>query len=80
LIAEKINTDSNIPERPAESSFGKKIKKSTRVKEKLIKYFFAVNGVMALVFIILIFVFLFRKMGSFEAQTIWKLVLLRDLK
>jgi len=61
LIAEKINTDSNIPERPAESSFGKKIKKSTRVKEKLIKYFFAVNGVMALVFIILIFVFLFKE-------------------
>jgi len=44
-----------------DSPFGKKIKKSTRIKEKLIEYFFAVNGVMALVFIILIFVFLFKE-------------------
>ncbi|RPI70033.1 MAG: ABC transporter permease subunit, partial [Ignavibacteriales bacterium] len=45
----------------SESSFGKRIKKSTRVKEKIIHYFFAVNGVMALVFIILIFIFLFKE-------------------
>src|SRR5690606_33900334 len=35
--------------------------KSTRVKEKIIHYFFAVNGMMALVFIILIFIFLFKE-------------------
>jgi phosphate transport system permease protein len=54
-----INTE--YPEKVFESSFGKKIKKSTRIKEKVIKYFFAVNGAMALVFIILIFVFLFKE-------------------
>jgi len=53
--------DTPNSESPVESSFGKKIKKSTRIKEGLIKYFFAVNGVMALVFIILIFVFLFKE-------------------
>ena len=46
---------------PSESLFGRKIKRSTRIKEKIIKYFFAVNGAMALVFIVLIFVFLFRE-------------------
>lgn len=43
------------------SPFSKKIKKSTRVKESIIKYFFAVNGAAALVFIILIFIFLFKE-------------------
>lgn len=43
------------------SKYSKKIKKYTRVKESLIKFFFAVNGIMALVFIVLIFVFLFKE-------------------
>jgi phosphate transport system permease protein len=67
LIPGQVNIDSNIPEKPFVSSFGKKIKRSTRIKEKLIKYFFALNGVMALVFIILIFVFLFKEgLRSFD--------------
>ena len=45
----------------ANSKYAKKIRKSTRVKEGFIKFFFAVNGAMALVFIILIFVFLFKE-------------------
>ncbi|MEO8398384.1 MAG: phosphate ABC transporter permease subunit PstC [Ignavibacteriaceae bacterium] len=62
--------DSNIPivkSQPGittenyESPFGKKIARSTRIKENIIKYFFAVNGAMALVFIILIFIFLFKE-------------------
>lgn len=43
------------------SPFSKKIKKSTRVKETFIKYFFALNGAAALIFIILIFIFLFKE-------------------
>ena len=43
------------------SPFSKKIKKSTRVRETIIKYFFALNGAAALVFIILIFIFLFKE-------------------
>jgi phosphate transport system permease protein len=43
------------------SPFSKKIRKRTRVKETFIKYFFALNGAMALIFIILIFVFLFKE-------------------
>lgn len=43
------------------SKYSKKIRKFTRVKESAIKFFFAVNGTMALVFIILIFVFLFKE-------------------
>jgi phosphate transport system permease protein len=43
------------------SPFSKKIKKGTRVKENFIKYFFALSGATALVFIILIFVFLFKE-------------------
>lgn len=43
------------------SPFSRQIKKSTRVKELLIRYFFAVNGAMALVFILLIFLFLFKE-------------------
>jgi phosphate transport system permease protein len=53
--------DAKITEKALESSFGKRIKRSTRIKEGAIKYFFAVNGVMALVFIILIFIFLFKE-------------------
>ncbi|MCW8804781.1 MAG: hypothetical protein OQK57_10300, partial [Ignavibacteriaceae bacterium] len=44
-----------------DSKYAKKIRKFTRVKESAIKFFFAVNGTMALVFIILIFVFLFKE-------------------
>jgi phosphate transport system permease protein len=43
------------------SPFGKKIKRSTRIKESIIKYFFAVNGAAALIFIVLIFIFLFKE-------------------
>ena len=43
------------------SKYAKKIKKFTRVKESAIKFFFAVNGTMALIFIILIFIFLFKE-------------------
>lgn len=43
------------------SKYAKKIKKSTRIKEGFIRFFFAVNGAMALIFIILIFVFLFKE-------------------
>ncbi|MFI5237815.1 MAG: hypothetical protein ACHQLA_07755, partial [Ignavibacteriales bacterium] len=45
----------------ANSKYAKKIKKFTRVKESAIKFFFAVNGTMALIFIILIFIFLFKE-------------------
>lgn len=44
-----------------DSPFGKKIKLSTRIKENIIKYFFAINGTAALIFIILIFIFLFKE-------------------
>ncbi len=44
-----------------DSKYARKIKKITRVKESAIKFFFAVNGTMALIFIILIFVFLFKE-------------------
>jgi phosphate transport system permease protein len=51
-----------IKEEPVfDSPFGKKIKKSTRVKENFIKFFFAANGLTALIFIILIFIFLFKE-------------------
>jgi phosphate transport system permease protein len=43
------------------SSFSKKISLKTRIREKVIQYFFAVNGAMALIFIILIFIFLFKE-------------------
>jgi phosphate transport system permease protein len=45
----------------ANSKYAKKIRKFTRVKESAIKFFFAVNGTMALIFIILIFIFLFKE-------------------
>lgn len=44
-----------------ESRYAKKIRRGTRTREALIKFFFAVNGIMALVFIILIFIFLFKE-------------------
>lgn len=44
-----------------DSIYGKKISLSVRIKEKIIEYFFAVNGAVALVFIILIFIFLFKE-------------------
>ena len=49
------------------SPFSKKISKKTRIKETIIKYFFALNGLAALVFISLIFIFLFKEgMKAFE--------------
>lgn len=45
----------------AESKYGKKIKKFTRTKESIIKLFFALNGIAALIFIVLIFIFLFKE-------------------
>ena len=45
----------------AGSKFSKKIGKATRIKESIISAFFAVNGAMALVFIVLIFIFLFKE-------------------
>ncbi len=44
-----------------QSGFSKKISLATRIRESLIKYFFAVNGAMALIFILLIFIFLFKE-------------------
>ena len=44
----------------AESSFGKRISLSVRVKEKIFEYFFALNETVALIFIILIFIFFFK--------------------
>lgn len=44
-----------------ESKYGKKIKKFTRTKESIIKLFFALNGIAALIFIVLIFIFLFKE-------------------
>jgi phosphate transport system permease protein len=48
-------------EKSADSKYAKKIGKYTRLKESAIKFFFAVNGTMALIFIILIFIFLFKE-------------------
>ncbi len=47
--------------RGKDSPFSKKIAKGTRIKEWFIRLFFALNGIMALVFIVLIFVFLFKE-------------------
>lgn len=55
------NQDSDFFDKAANSKYAKKIRKSTRVREGFIKFFFAVNGAMALVFIILIFIFLFKE-------------------
>lgn len=56
---DEIENDFNLTKQ--HSPFGKKIKLSTRIKETIIKYFFALNGIAALVFIILIFIFLFKE-------------------
>lgn len=44
-----------------QSPFSKKISLKQRIKEQIIKLFFAANGAVALIFIILIFVFLFKE-------------------
>ena len=46
---------------PASSPFAKRISTATRVKESAIKYFFLINSATALIFIILIFIFLFKE-------------------
>ena len=54
--------EKNITEnKAANSPFGRKISLSIRIKEKIIEYFFALNGVVALIFIVLIFIFLFKE-------------------
>ena len=45
----------------SDSPFGRKISLSVRIKEKIIEYFFALNGAVALIFIVLIFIFLFKE-------------------
>ncbi|MCB0751891.1 MAG: phosphate ABC transporter permease subunit PstC [Ignavibacteriae bacterium] len=60
VIPEEINEEDSARIK-AESSFGKRISLSVRVKEKIIEYFFALNGTVALIFIILIFIFLFKE-------------------
>jgi phosphate transport system permease protein len=56
---DEIENDFNLTKQ--DSPFGKKIKLATRIRENIIKYFFALNGAAALVFIILIFIFLFKE-------------------
>lgn len=46
---------------PYNSPYAKKISKKFRVKEKLIKYFFALNGFTAILFIFLILLFLLKE-------------------
>lgn len=58
---EKGKPDSPEEVIPLISNFGRKISLATRVREKIIKYFFALNGIMAVVFIALIFIFLFKE-------------------
>ena len=53
--------EKDITTKSSESKYAKKIRKFTRVKESAIKFFFAVNGTMALIFIVLIFIFLFKE-------------------
>jgi phosphate transport system permease protein len=60
-LEDRVTTQVSINNTEYLSPFSKKIKKGTRIKESVIKYFFALNGAMALVFIILIFVFLFKE-------------------
>ena len=45
----------------SDSPYGKKISTRFRIREKLIEYFFALNGIAAAIFILLIFVFLFKE-------------------
>jgi len=56
-MTQKKNSTGKIIESP----YSKKISLSVRVNEKIIEYFFAANGIVALVFVILIFVFLFKE-------------------
>jgi phosphate transport system permease protein len=58
---DQVQKDDSIQIAIESSPYGKKIKKSVRVKEKLIEYFFAANGAVALIFITLIFIFLFKE-------------------
>lgn len=59
---ESITKDDDSNSKNVESSlYGKKIELRTRVKEKIIEYFFALNGAVALIFIVLIFIFLFKE-------------------
>lgn len=53
--------DKEFFQKAVTSKYAKKIGKHTRFKESLIRIFFAVNGTMALIFIILIFIFLFKE-------------------
>lgn len=46
---------------PENSTLGKKITRFSRYKESIIKLFFTLNGLTALIFIILIFIFLFKE-------------------
>lgn len=56
-----------VPDQNYISPYAKRISKRTRIKEKVIEYFFALNGLMAVIFIFLIFVFLFREAwGAFD--------------
>ena len=66
MIATEKKTDYEILEaqvehQPVNSNFSKKISFWTRFKEKIIYYFFALNGIMAVIFITLIFIFLFKE-------------------
>lgn len=54
LNQEKVNKIHHFP-------LNKKISGAARIKEKLIKTFFALNGLAALIFITLIFIFLFKE-------------------
>jgi phosphate transport system permease protein len=58
---EKPFDEAEFYSRSQTSEFGKRIQKRTRVKENFIRSFFAVTGVTALVFIVLIFIFLFKE-------------------
>lgn len=60
-ILKNTSGEEEFYSRSIDSKYGKRIKKFTRTKESLIKFFFAVNGMMALIFIILIFIFLFKE-------------------
>lgn len=56
-----ITVDEKLQAEVYVSPFSKCIKKSTKIKENIIEYFFAINGAAALIFIILIFIFLFKE-------------------
>ncbi|MCP5061171.1 MAG: phosphate ABC transporter permease subunit PstC [Ignavibacteriae bacterium] len=61
ISEEEIKANNSIHDRVESSSYSKKISLSVRVKEKVIEYFFAANGIVALIFVNLIFVFLFKE-------------------